>query len=54
MIVLKKNSQITLGLEEKTIMSRGVTGHICGGCATDTERRIFGRIAQNRWQNFAE
>ena len=34
--------------------SRGVTGHICGGCATDTERRIFGRIAQISWQSFAE
>ena len=33
---------------------RGVTGHICGGCATDSERRIFGRIAQISWQNFAE
>ena len=34
--------------------TRGVTGHICGGCATDTERRIFGKIAQISWQNFAE
>ena len=34
--------------------NRGVTGHICGGCATDTERRIFGRIAEISWQNFAE
>ena len=37
-----------------SMANRGVTGHICGGCATDTERRIFGRIAQISWQNFAE
>ena len=44
----------TLRCFGRMIVLRGVTGHICGGCATDTERRIFGRLAQISWQNFAE
>ena len=32
---------------ERERYSRGVTGHICSGCATDTEGRIFGRICSN-------
>ena len=31
-------------MAESTAPHRGVTGHICGGCATDTDRRILAEL----------
>ena len=33
-----------VGYLSRSLPSRGVTGHICSGCATDPEQRSFGRI----------
>ena len=41
-------------IRSKLMVNRGVTRHICGGWATHTQRRSFGRVAQISWQNIAE
>ena len=37
-----EEAQVRWVVGEDVAQRRGVTGHICGGCATDTDRRIFG------------